>query len=298
LSAADLDSNGGQDLIVGAPDQAGASTSGWVNSGRVYVFWSDDTTGAIRPADPKVIAPPFGIGGSTHNPYLSSSNTMEVRSNLYFGTSVAAFKSVTGSDHYDLVVCARGADANALELWAGSAGYTDLGICLIFEGSFNKNGVQTDYDLDSYPYMEVRYPNPLTTQTANIAYFGTAVTNADYDDDDVDDLVVCGSRMRNFDVGVNNAGACFNFKGKSGGGFQSPLTYRGSFPNAANDFYNPNADTAAVGEFGDSVLLIDVNNNGRKDLLVGEYLVDNNGVSATLGRDSGRVYINQRDFYP
>jgi hypothetical protein len=298
LAAVDLDSNGGKELIVGAPEQAGASNGSFTDSGRVYVFWSDDTTGAIRTNDPKVLAPPFGAGGTAQNPFLNASNTLQVQNQLFFGTSMAGFKSVSGSAHYDLVVCMRGADANIFELWSGAAAYTDLGICLIYKGSFNKNASQIDYDMDVYPYMEVRYPNALTAQTANIAFFGTAVVNADYDDDGLDDLVVCGSRMRNFDLGVNNAGACYNFKGKSGGGFQSLVSYRGSFPSAANDFYNPNADLANVGEFGDSVLLVDVNNNGRKDLLVGEYLVDNNGVSETLGRDSGRVYINRGDFYP
>jgi hypothetical protein len=105
------------------------------------------------------------------------------------------------------------------------------------------------------------------------------------------------------DLQISNLGGCFAFYGRKigdSGGFQTSTGYRpasdGRLTPLSNDaYYNPKLEGAAT-DFGVAVLLMDVNNNIRHDLLIGEPLSDNEGGPANLGRNSGRVRVDRGDF--
>jgi hypothetical protein len=83
-----------------------------------------------------------------------------------------------------------------------------------------------------------------------------------------------------------------------GGGFETNQSYLSNFggtrfvPLSDDAHFNERLETE-VSNFGYSVLLADINNNVRQDLLVGEPAADNSCATCplNLGRDSGRVYV-------
>lgn len=304
MATGDFDNDGHKDLAVGSPYY----DSIVADSGAVWIFWADKTTHALKPtSDVTYITPPYGAVGTGGNPHLANTQPTG-ETNIRFGFAVGSFKTVAGSSGVDLIVCAPYIDiANASYFESGlSAAYTDIGNCYIYEGKVN-GGLTGDYKIMTAPKNEIRYPYQwMGSNTNNNHLFGSAIAVGNWDNDSsgTEDLIICGYQVRNPDStkpNPGNAGGCFTYLGRVGGGFESPFPY---LPNAAGTRYVPipddaifnnNAESSSTG-FGMSALMVDINNNGRQDLLIGEPQADNAGGPANLGRNSGRVYINRGDF--
>jgi len=215
----------------------------------------------------------------------------------HFGYSIATFPTVPGSTGEDLVVCQPWRDTTSGYIDGSVGGLGDVGTCFIYEGAVN-GGLVGPYQIMTRPRNEIRYPFVMTNFASSV-YFGTAITRGRWDNDSVDDLVICAHRMRNLDLGISNLGGCFAFFGRKAGpgGFQTTTGYRpgsnGRLTPLSNDYYyNPKLEGEAT-DFGVAVLLMDVNNNVRHDLLIGEPLSDNFQGPANLGRNSGRVRVDR-----
>jgi hypothetical protein len=277
LTHGDWDGDGKDDLAVGAID----INSGQAASGRAYVFFADATTGAIRSSSPVTIDPPTVTSAS-----------------MYFGFAMTAFKTKIGSAGTNLVICAPRYDTASDELASGVAATADIGNCWIYQGAISENGAASSYYINTTPTTAIRYPYSLTSVSAGW-YFGTALTHGDWDNDGIEDLVICAANHRAYagpSNGVSGAGACFAFRGKSGGGFQTYVSYNGTIPTADFVYYNPAAESGGATGFGYATLLTDINNNGRDDFLVGEPNADNIGGPSYLGWDTGRVFVIRGGF--
>jgi hypothetical protein len=299
LAKGDLDNSGHDDLIVGA---IGVADGGTGNVGNVFVFWSDvANSNAILTASPTTILYPKGaystLPAST-NKYLT--NTPNLNANMYFGYSVSVFPTVTGSTGKDLVVCSPTYDTNNADFDASQTARTDIGHCWIYEGKVN-GALVGNYQIMDQPKNEIRYPYAMTGHSANTLYFGYSQAVGDWDNDGNNDLVICGALQRNLQTATNNAGGCFAFLGKSGGGFNTTTSYRANAAGARNipvadtAYYNTNTEASST-YFGASVLLADVNNNSRADLLVGAHQANNTGGPSNLGYNSGRVFVIRGGF--
>jgi hypothetical protein len=220
-----------------------------------------------------------------------------VQNSMHFGWSVAAFPTRSGSAGMDVIVCAPWIDTANAYYDPGITARTDIGNCYIYEGKVN-GGLAGSYQVMTEPRNEIRYPYAATAFDSSNLYFGTAMTRGDWNFDSREDLVVCAFRMRNLDIGVSNLGGCFAYLGKLGGGFETNQSYLSNFggtrfvPLSDDAHFNERLETE-VSNFGYSVLLADINNNVRQDLLVGEPAADNSCATCplNLGRDSGRVYV-------
>jgi hypothetical protein len=221
------------------------------------------------------------------------------QNSMHFGWSVAAFPTVAGSPGKDVIVCAPWIDTANAYIDPGITARTDLGNCYIYEGKVN-GGLAGSYRIMSSPRNEIRYPFGATAFDSNNLYFGTSMALGDWNFDGREDLVICAFRMRNLDIGVSNLGGCFAYYGRTLGigGFESNQSYLSNFgglrfvPLSDDAHFNERLETE-VSNFGYSVLLVDINNNIRPDLMVGEPAADNNCATCpvNLGRDSGRVYV-------
>ncbi|MCB0367900.1 MAG: FG-GAP repeat protein [Bdellovibrionales bacterium] len=295
LTKGDIDNNGNDDLVVGSI----GVNSGATKSGRVYIFWADASNNhAILTASPTEINPPSGTFGSGTNPYLA--NTQTINTNMYFGYSVGVFPTVSGSTGKDLIVCSP-TQAVASGYIDGAIGaLTNIGNCWIYEGKLN-GGLSGNYKIMSSPRNEIRYPYGYTAYAANSQYFGGAISVGDWDNDGTDDLIIGAYQQRNLQTATNNAGGCFMFKGKSGGGFQTQTSYLPNnsgtryTPVADDAYYNTNVESSAT-SFSRGILLVDVNNNARADLIVGEPNADNLTGPSNLGYSSGRTFIIRGGF--
>jgi hypothetical protein len=227
------------------------------------------------------------------------------QANTFFGYSLATFPTVPNSSGQDLVICAPWRDSGSLDLDGSVGALGDIGTCYVYEGKVN-GGLAGNYQVMTVPRNEIRYPGSAATWWGGAQYFGTAVTRGDWDADGRDDLVVCAHRLRKpGPPAVGSAGGCFAFYGRKSpnpvGGFYSGTGYKPNFagarpsPEADDIYFNPR--TTLVGnDFGVSVLLVDVNNNVRQDLMIGEALSENEGGPANLGRNSGRVLVDRGGF--
>ena len=234
------------------------------------------------------------------NAYFASFTTNNIR----FGYSVQAYPTVSGSLGTDLVVCARDADTGAGDVDGSVGALTDIGSCYTFEGRVN-GGLGSSYSIMTSPRNEIRFPYSHTSYAANSLFFGSSMTSGDWDDDGVNDLVICAFRMRNVPLALNNVGGCFNFRGRSDGtgGFDSLTGHRSNYagppirytPIADGHYYSDNSE-AGLTDFGHSVLLTDVNNNGRDDLFMAQPITDNFGGPSNLGYNSGNVLVIRGGF--
>lgn len=215
---------------------------------------------------------------------------------------MAAFQTVPNSLGTDLIVCQPRFDPLVNHFDSGSAAFTDLGNCYIYEGKINA-GLSGSYQISTSPKNEIRFP--ASENASNTLFFGAGMTVGHWDTDNVKDLVICSTRVRRTPV-VTNVGGCFAYLGRATGGFDiNNNSYkRHTGATRSTPLHNQvkkNPGTEASTDFGTSVLLIDINDNGRDDLLVGEPLTDNVDDNvydhpSFLGRDSGRVYINRGEF--
>lgn len=295
LAKGDLDNNGAEDLVVSA---VGATpTSGFTNAvGRVFVFWGDTTTKAILPGSYTSLQPPKGSFNTAQNTYLTNPQTTDIAS-FQFGFSLAVFPTVRNSTGKDLVICSAIHNYAASDIFSGSAATTVLGNCWIYEGRVN-GATGANFTMMTMPKNEIRYPQGTSGYLANDQRYGSSMTTGRWNSDSVDDLIICARYHRNVTTGTNNSGGCFAFLGRSNGtgGFESYSTYRSNdsgnrdIPAADDFYYNPNTSETST-EFGKSVLLLDINNNGSDDLLVGEQLSASVGGPTNQGYRSGRVFI-------
>ena len=295
MTSGDWDTSGHADLAISATGR----NSGAANQGRVYVYFADSTTGAIRTsATPLFISPPV------------------TQATQYFGSSMISFRTqlASAANSRDLIICSQAATAAAGFYGAGTpaAGVANHGRCWVFNGSTTAYTISGQTVSTNVADSEIRYPYNLTLETPATIYFGSAATVGDWDNDGIQDAVICAGRQtaRSGPAnGSSNAGVCFGFRGKSDGtgGFQNYQSYLGTTVPTGNwMFANPNPEPTTVSYFGGGsltaligggVALTDINNNGRDDLIVTEMSSDNVSPSnASEGFDAGRVYFDRGDF--
>jgi hypothetical protein len=231
------------------------------------------------------------------------------QNSMHFGWSVAAFPTVaTLSDPVgmDVIVCAPFIDSGVGDIDSVIGALGDIGNCYIYEGKLN-GGLTGSYKVMAEPRNEIRYPFAATAFSSGALYFGTSMNRGDWDHDGVEDLAVCAFRMRNIDLNLSNVGGCFAFYGKTpnmitgSGGFENNLNYKNNFGGLrrvplSNDAHFNTRLEAQVSNFGNAVLLVDINNNLKPDLLIGEPVADNYGGPSNLGTNSGRVYVIRGNF--
>lgn len=254
-----------------------------VDSATVFRFWTG--SGVNETA---------GVSGAFWRRYSQSS--------FNFGYSVAAFPTVSGSAGMDVVICAPSMDTAAGYIDSGVSALTDIGNCFIYEGKVN-GSLSGSYQVMTEPRNEIRYPFASTAFNSGSLFFGSSLTRGDWDYDGVQDLAICATRMRNLEISVNNIGGCFAFYGRKAGvgGFETNHNYRSNFgalrpvPLINDVHFNTRLETQ-VSNFGHAVMLVDINNNTRPDLIIGEPSADNAGGPANLGANSGRVYIIRGNF--
>lgn len=321
LAAGDFDNDGDVDLAVGSPGVN--NTTPAANAvGRVYVYWAN-STGVTSTST--ILYPPRGAAGAASsagqhcgNPNLFTGGTRNLAVNYNFGSALATYPTrakVSGVLGYDLVICAQGAPVAANDIQAGSPAVTNEGVCYIYEGSVNKNSSATPpaNDISTCSTNEIRYNHALSGYPNVAYYFGSSITVGKWGTDAIDDLVICARQGRDPDTATSFAGGCLAFYGLNdgagahAGGFSqysgtNPYQNSRNVPSSAKYRYNESTqiETATANQysyFGQSVLLIDVNNNSTVDLLVGEpwsdnrVAIDGGTASTTLGKDSGRVYL-------
>ena len=321
LAAGDLDNNGYTDLIIGAPGVN--NTTPAANAvGRIYIYWAN-STGVTSTST--TILPPNGAAGAASvagqhcgNANLFTGGTRTLAVNYNFGSAVAVYPTrpkVSGVLGNDLIACAQGAPVAANDIQSGSPAVTNEGVCYVYEGSVNKNNsaTPTANDITSCSTNEIRYNHAISGYPNQAYYFGSAVTVGKWGTDNINDLVICARQGRDPDNTNSFAGGCLAFyglddgSGSHAGGFNqvsgnNPYQNSRSVPSSAKYFYNAVAQSEVsianqYSYFGMSAMLIDVNNNGTVDLLIGEpwsdsrVAIDSGTPSATLGKDSGRVYL-------
>jgi hypothetical protein len=243
-----------------------------------------------------------------------------VNNNWNFGSALAAYPTrakVSGVLGIDLIICAQGATVGANEIQSGSNAVTNEGVCYIYEGSVNKNNsaTPTEGDISTCATNEIRYDHAGSSSYTDLPYyFGSAVNVGKWSGrTNINDLVICARQGRDPDLSSNNVGGCLAYyglndgTGNMAGGFQqlssnNPYQSNRKSPSASKYFYNGSTQvetsvTNQYSQFGQSVLILGVDNNGYENLFVGEPLADSrvgiNGTAApsTKGKDSGRVYM-------
>jgi hypothetical protein len=300
LATGDWDGNGKPDLAVSAPNMGATNTAGatdYTGAGRVFVYFAS-SGGSLQGAVPTMLTPPFGNPGTSLNPHAV--NPMTIDDDQYFGYALATYNRVRGGNGGDdLVVCTPNHDVLAGQVDATIGNTTNLGHCLVYRGALSLNNTNTYVGgthfgvIDTSPILEIRYPYSLTNQSANITGFGSAATTGYWDDDLYPDLVICGVNHRST---ASNLGACFAYLGKSTGGLTVTLETNPTLTAAAKIDNSPSVTEANTPNFGRAVLLMDINNNERDDLIIGEPASDSPGASSRLGPDSGRVFIKRGAF--
>jgi hypothetical protein len=323
----------GTSTVVGA-GIAGVPAATYTNAGRVFVYFANGS-GAVQSVAPAVrtLLPPTGPTGTAAsagnycgNPNLT--NLPKPISNMNFGASLAAFPTrpkAAGILGTDLVVCAPGYTSVAQDFSGTSPATTGVGICYIYEGSVNVHGDGSSLagEMSTCPTDDIRYWPAAAAGYPNNANFGSSMTVGVLPgSDNAPDLLICARQSRTNDVSqTQGAGSCYLYQqnadgsGNSAGGFD---TYNPYHPNAnarltplyVKAIDNPSGQIEGsianqYSYFGQSVLVQDINNNGSSDLLVGEPWSDSrkaisggNNPQATLGKDSGRVYILRGGFWP
>jgi len=263
--AGDVDADGYDDLIVGAP----YNDAGGINAGRAYVY--------------------SGLTGDTLYTFTGEA------AGDWFGRSVSRAGDVEGDGYSDLIVGARyndagGTDAGRAYVYSGHTGnliYTFTGEAVDDHFGFSVSGAG-DVDDDGYDDLIVGadYNDAGGTdagrayvysgQTGNLIYtftgeaaedrFGLTVSRAgDVDGDGYSDLIV-GARNNN--AGGTNAGRAYVYSGQTGGLL---YTFTGE---AAGDYFGISVSGAG-----------DVDGDGYKDLVVGA------GWNDAGGTDAGRAYV-------
>ena len=125
--------------------------------------------------------------------------------------------------------------------------------------------------------------------------FGSAITTGDWDGSGGADLVVGAYRARNPAPAPNNNGGVFAFLGAVSGGF---IDQSGGVPLSTLSHLDP-TNFSNNGFADGAVALVDLNNNGVPELVVGVPLCTyNDPVKKHRGTASGCVYVNRGDYRP
>ena len=252
-SAGDVNGDGYDDLIVGAPNyDNGAST----DAGRAYIYFG----GTIINNTPDVIL----TGEATSN---------------YFGSSVSTAGDVNGDGYSDVIVGAYGNNGNTGKSYVYFGGSTmnniaDVTMTGEAVGNYFGGSVSTAGDVNRDGYSDVivgAYGNNGNTGKSYVYFGGSTMNN-------IADLTMTGEAVGNFFGGsVSTAGDV------NGDGF-SDVIVGASFNNSSTgkshiyfggSTMNNIADVSMTGEaagnlFGTSVFTAgDVNGDGYSDVIVG-----------------------------
>ncbi len=263
----------------------------------------------------------FGSNQHCGNGNFYTGGTRNIVNNSWnFGSAIAAYPTrakVSGVLGIDLIICAQGATVVANEIQSGSNAVTNEGVCYIYEGTVNKNSsaASNPGEISTCATNEIRYDHAgSSSYTDQPYYFGSAITVGRWGGRaNINDLVICARQGRDPDLSSNNVGGCLAYyglndgTGNMAGGFQqlssnNPYQNNRKSPSASKYFYNGSTQvetsvTNQYSQFGQSVLILGVDNNGYENLFVGEPLsdsrigIDGTAAPSTKGKDSGRIYM-------
>jgi len=293
LFAADLNGDGADELIVGAPTEDRIGT----NSGSVYIF--NGSTSGINQSPSQIIDHPTflangGFGSAIHLADLDGDGYKELLVGARFhdtatdanvggawiltGRSTGAFDGSTAT-----LITLSNALGDATD-YCGSAlfthDYSNDGKLDIYIGCpnddtaaadsgairiWNGTGVQGTWVTSStVPDTTISNPSALATH-----YFGQSIVVFDYNNDGLDDLLV-GAPLS--DYAATNSGGIFIFEDIK------------SSTNSDGIQTTPSSEVTAS-YFANGMAVSDINNDGEVDLIIGSPL------ASPLGTANGRVEI-------
>ncbi len=255
-SAGDINGDGIDDLIIGAPNAQGNSSSNYGGDGESYVvFGSDD-----------------GFNSSLDLSSLDGSNGFAINGigNFgSFGASVSSAGDINGDGVDDLIIGAPNAQGNS------SSNYGGDGESYVVFGS--DDGFNSSLDLSSLDGSNGFVINGL----GNFGSFGSSVSSAgDINGDGVDDLIIGAPYAQGNGTNYSNNGETYVIFG-SEGSFNSSLDL--SSLNGNNGFVINGIDN--FGSFGSSVSSAgDINGDGVDDLIVGAPNAQGNNTYSNFGK--------------
>ena len=232
-SAGDVNGDGYDDLIIGAPNASGVGVNG-----AAYVVFGKASFGAT-----------FQIAGSLNG--TNGFNLYGPQAGVQLGFSVASAGDLNGDGYDDLIVGAKGADFNG----------SDSGASYVIYGK--ASGFSPNADI-SYAMGGSGSTFRLTGVAAGDESGFSAASAGDFNGDGFDDLII-GARYADFASGIANAGASYVVFGKAAGfptlfnlsNLDGTLGFK-LMGTAADDWSGASVSSAG-----------DLNGDGFDDLIVG-----------------------------
>ncbi|NJN88613.1 MAG: cadherin-like domain-containing protein [Leptolyngbyaceae cyanobacterium SL_7_1] len=253
-SAGDINKDGIDDLVIGAP---GADPNSVINAGETYVVFGRAGIGGSGSLN--LAAAIDGTNGFVINGVDSLDRS---------GTAVSRAGDVNGDGADDLIIGAPEADPNAISV-AGKSYVVFGGVGV---------GAQGSLSLSTLNGSNGFLINGIDTADRS----GTSVSSAgDINGDGIDDLII--GAVGGDPAGKNGAGESYVVFGSTGlglGGILNLSTLNGSNGFVINGVEDDDASGISVSNAGD------VNGDGFDDLIIGAFEADANGNS-----EAGRAFV-------